>query len=297
MAPSRMVSLNSDIFKCCHKVETLGWDNDTEAKSLLQRAANQVKPIMAKRQWAVPILAEFYPRARNLLGLNHNHGEKIEIRLRSPSNRSSFLQYESILGTLLHELVHIEVGPHNAAFYKLLDVLNKECDQLIATDNDGNTSSDFVGQGRKAGDWASRNAPRHQAGNRAVSAALKRQRVGAIMFNGGQRLGGSADIARLCDPREMALAAAERRLADETWCGSARENNDVVVDLDQIPDEVIVISDDEVSEVLSAAPAIPSPPIARPTRTRNQNGRSSVQHVPTRQRPAALAALRRAGNG
>ena len=32
-------------------------------------------------------------------------------------------RYNDVLGTVLHELVHIEIGPHNAKFYKMLDEL------------------------------------------------------------------------------------------------------------------------------------------------------------------------------
>lgn len=32
---------------------------------------------------------------------------------------------------MLHELVHNQIGPHNAKFYRMLDQLNDECDKLI----------------------------------------------------------------------------------------------------------------------------------------------------------------------
>lgn len=32
---------------------------------------------------------------------------------------------------MLHELVHMEIGPHNAKFYKMLDELRDECEKLI----------------------------------------------------------------------------------------------------------------------------------------------------------------------
>ena len=34
-----------------------------------------------------------------------------------------FLPYESVLGTMLHELCHNVYGPHDAKFYKLLDTI------------------------------------------------------------------------------------------------------------------------------------------------------------------------------
>lgn len=42
------------------------------------------------------------------------------------------MHYESILGTMLHELAHIVRGPHDAVFYKLLDELKAECEELMA---------------------------------------------------------------------------------------------------------------------------------------------------------------------
>lgn len=45
------------------------------------------------------------------------------IRLRPASNERSFIDFQSLLGTMLHELAHNMVSPHNVAFYKLLDEL------------------------------------------------------------------------------------------------------------------------------------------------------------------------------
>ena len=32
---------------------------------------------------------------------------------------------------MLHELTHMEIGPHNASFYKMLDELRDECEKLM----------------------------------------------------------------------------------------------------------------------------------------------------------------------
>ena len=32
---------------------------------------------------------------------------------------------------MLHELVHMEIGPHSAKFYKMLDELRDECEKLM----------------------------------------------------------------------------------------------------------------------------------------------------------------------
>jgi hypothetical protein len=46
------------------------------------------------------------------------------LRLRESGSGGSFLSYDFILGTMLHELVHNVHGPHNATFYALLDKIN-----------------------------------------------------------------------------------------------------------------------------------------------------------------------------
>lgn len=316
---SRMVTLDSDVFKCCHKVETLGWSNDREVKALLQRAADQVKPIMARRKWAVPLLVEFYPPMPNLLGMNHNHGERIEIRLRSPNNRDALLTYESILGTLLHELAHIEVGPHNAEFYKLLDELQDECDTLIArgiVPSSSSSSNGTVGHGQRLS--GGRPPPKHIAQERAVQAANRRSRINRLMMPtgaGGRVLGGHSDLAQLsalCDPREMALAAAQRRMADDLWCNCAnhqplssstttgqsdsRSNNEpAVIDVDAVAetgspksDEITIVEETRAAPMPTPAPA---PARSRPPPRRRRTPSSTI---PVRENPAALAALQRA---
>lgn len=299
--PGRMVTLSSDIFKCCHTVRTLGLENDAGAKKLLTRAADQVRPIMAKRGWSVPVAEEFYPPGPKLLGLNHNHGEKIQVRLRRPSNVASFLPYESILGTLLHELVHNDIGPHDARFYKVLDEIKAECMELMARGNDGKGGAggpQWGADGKRLGDWAAHNVPRHRARDVAADAASKRLRVQSVMGRaGGVRLGGSADIARLCDPREMALAAAERRRADEVWCASAAEQSTVPEEGAKSArggaDEVIVIesSDDEAVIVIDDDGGAPEPVPKRAERPAVRV--RGAPEIPIRQSAAAQAALRR----
>lgn len=94
-----------------------------EALELLKRVALQVQPIMHKRQWAVRKLSEFVPKSNNLLGLNVNRGAEVKIRLRPPGQEDSFYPWEHVLGTMLHELCHNNIGPHNAG----------RCDPVPAT--------------------------------------------------------------------------------------------------------------------------------------------------------------------
>lgn len=58
-------------------------------------------------------------------GLNVGGGggrsSEIKIRLIEFGSKEQYLPYEAIIGTMLHELCHNEIGPHNALFYQLLD--------------------------------------------------------------------------------------------------------------------------------------------------------------------------------
>lgn len=57
------------------------------------------------------------------MGLNVGGGAEVKLRLRRPERQWDFFPYEQILDSMLHELCHNEIGPHNADFYKLLDEL------------------------------------------------------------------------------------------------------------------------------------------------------------------------------
>ena len=76
-----------------------------EALTTLRKAASCVKPIMRKRGWRVGTLSEFLPEEANLWGLNINHGQQINLRLRHAGDSNQFLQFEHVLDTLLHEYV------------------------------------------------------------------------------------------------------------------------------------------------------------------------------------------------
>ena len=80
-----------------------GRARESEAMELLERIAVQVQPIMRARRWHVPHLHEFFPKDPHLLGININRGQAIRIRLRPHHSPDSFLPWEDILGTMLHE--------------------------------------------------------------------------------------------------------------------------------------------------------------------------------------------------
>ncbi|RUS19783.1 WLM domain-containing protein [Endogone sp. FLAS-F59071] len=199
-----------------------------EAMGLLKKIASQVKPIMRKRGWRVDKLEEFFPNDPSLLGLNVSYGYKICIRLRPHYDANQFLPYESLLGTMLHELTHIVRGPHDQQFYALLDTLTSECEILMAS---GYTGTGFEGSGHRLGTSISHDLPPHLTQAVALESAERRRRTGEIMAPaGGRRLGGSAgELEKVVSPAVMAAMAADRRARDRVWCGNGEGKEETAV--------------------------------------------------------------------
>ena len=112
---------------------------------LLRYAAQTVSSVMGSRGWRVLELQEFFPRGYSLLGRNWNRGRRIEIRLRKGTRFSDeyayppnlhlyiirFIPFVEVVGTLLHELVHNSIGPHNKDFKSLLAQITAECEAAM----------------------------------------------------------------------------------------------------------------------------------------------------------------------
>lgn len=77
-------------------ITTLGLTEDNNARNLLMQALELVRPIMSKRGWHIHVLAEFFPRQTNLLGLNWNKGERIEIRVREGNKASNSYVFKEL---------------------------------------------------------------------------------------------------------------------------------------------------------------------------------------------------------
>ncbi|RVX72494.1 hypothetical protein B0A52_03684 [Exophiala mesophila] len=181
-----------------------------EALELLKRIASLVKPIMRQRGWRVGILGEFYPADISLLGMNTNHGEMIQLRLRQPYDENQFMQVEMIVDTMLHELSHIVHGPHNQHFHALWTRLREEHEALTRK---GYTGEVFLGHGNRLG---GRHVPMVEVRRRARAAAEER----AIRTkNSGTRLGGQG-IVRGQDVRDIIARAAEQRIAINRGCAN-----------------------------------------------------------------------------
>lgn len=185
---------------------------------------------MNKRNYYVNELIEIFPQNPGLLGWNRNRGEVIALRLRPAHNPNIFLPFDSVVRTMIHELTHMEVSPHNAQFYKLMDAMLDEYDGMIAKgfngDQGGGVFDTTTGQrvGTVGNRLIDKNADPEVLRRRALEAAIKRDQLNKIMAPaGGVRLGGGEDgrvLESLLTPRELAAIAAQRRLEDSKWCGT-----------------------------------------------------------------------------
>lgn len=117
-----------------------------DAEKLLKKLATDpgVVQIMSSRRFTVGTLCELDPEDADneqaakgegdkcLLGWNRNFGERIALRLRTDDFKS-FRKYDSIINTLIHELAHNVVGPHNDQFWALFNDLKKAYDSIHAS--------------------------------------------------------------------------------------------------------------------------------------------------------------------
>ncbi|KAH3680384.1 hypothetical protein WICMUC_000315 [Wickerhamomyces mucosus] len=94
-----------------------------KALELLYEIANLVGPLMKECGFKVGSLNEMFPKQKELLGLNINHGAKIQLRLRPYFDDNVFLSRDEILGTMLHELTHNLHGKHDEIFFAKLNEL------------------------------------------------------------------------------------------------------------------------------------------------------------------------------
>ncbi|CAB4255648.1 similar to Saccharomyces cerevisiae YHR134W WSS1 Sumoylated protein that localizes to a single spot on the nuclear periphery of mother cells but not daughters [Maudiozyma barnettii] len=208
--------------------------NPERAHDLLQDLTRSVSYLMRKFKLKVKTVAEFYPKDKNLLGLNVNRGQKIMVRLRSPYNDYEFLSWEAIVETMLHELTHNRFGPHDDKFYKQMEDFRSEhwISQVQGLQDN------FLGTGRKLGGSGSRSRSNIQSKNYVGKGA----RLGITTAESGN--------GRRLTPREMAARAASKRNTNEQLKLCHDENVNIQEILDNHSQmesqiEVIVIDDDD----------------------------------------------------
>lgn len=193
--------------------------NKEEAEAILKDIASQVLPIMYKRKWKVKRLHEFFPTDKYLLGMNVNRGSKILVRckylaahhslhadliVRPHHSPNSFYPRTELIGTLLHELTHMQIAPHNDAFYALLDELKRETEDLMMRQLSGTSGAAFASAG---------------TGHILGSSSNRKRKAPATFTGSGKRLGGSKRGGKSL--RERMAEAAERRRQDNRTCGTA----------------------------------------------------------------------------
>ncbi|BGP31271.1 hypothetical protein JCM10296v2_003035 [Rhodotorula toruloides] len=196
-----------------------------EALAILKKIHAMVKPIMKKHGWFLPTLAEFYPSQENLLGINVSRGWKICLRLRPAHDPHSFLPLEDaqhcLIGTMLHELSHNVRGPHDDIFFKTMDGLYDEFDQLRAKGYLG-----FAGEGRRVGEGVAHDGPigMREAREKALKRMEEAERMRKLLGQGG-KLGGRAPDTKGKRRGDILADAAERRLRAQKACGGDDAHN------------------------------------------------------------------------
>ncbi|KAG5363046.1 DNA-dependent metalloprotease WSS1 [Yarrowia sp. B02] len=243
------------------------------ALEIITRAARFVQPIMKNHGFKVGTLCEMFPKHANLLGLNVNHGQKVCLRLRQHYDDKMFLPFESIMGTLLHELCHNKYGPHNAQFYAYLKELEDDYYALKARGFTPDTPFGFLGPGKTLGSGGGRTLggpARGIAGipglgarpgravpttNAPASKVTKPKPGRPARFAGTGKVLGSSTPSPPPLPgrrkpraptREQILAAVEKRIADTKWCAS--ENAEISKEVDENDDDVVFLGE-KASEI------------------------------------------------
>lgn len=156
-----------------------------------------------------------------MLGINSNRGQKVCLRLRYPGDKYQFLPMEQVVDTMLHELCHNIIGPHNEEFNALWDQLRKEYEGLLSK---GYTGEGFLSEGHRLG---GARVPRDEARRIARKAAERRRTLGA---GSGQKLGGRP-VPVGTDIRSVIVGAIERRSTVTKGCGGGGNKNDKEIEV------------------------------------------------------------------
>lgn len=214
-------------------------DASDKALELIHEVAQLVAPIMHHYNFHVNLLCEMYPKNPGLLGLNVNRGQKICLRLRSPTDNKWFLERDEIVGTMLHELTHNICGPHNAQFYKLLDELKDKYLEFQVKKSLQNCSY-----------------PNNFSNNniRRPSSIPTSKYVGKVFKLGTQERVHTLRKLSQQDKRSLMLQAAERRRADNMKCTELEEDKLKSVPGDDelnIIDVISLDSDEEEGSMLN----------------------------------------------
>ena len=183
-----------------------------EAEKLLRSMASEVAPIMVSHAWTVGGLLEMDPRDDQimkkkqqeggcLLGYNEIMGARIYVKLRQDDG--SFNDRDALVKTLLHELCHNVVGPHNAVFFALYaDVRAEHLALTRKATGRHRTLADASAKDVVARELASEAGNSALGGGERASAAFIANAVAAL-----------PDAPVVAPPPPPAVDAAEQRVA------------------------------------------------------------------------------------
>ncbi|KAH9804177.1 zinc ion binding [Citrus sinensis] len=198
------------------ETKALRRSGEGEAKRMmLDRIAKQVQPIMRNHKWKVKLLSEMH--SKNALGSNLGAGVHIKLQLRKLNRDQESLPFHEVLDTMLHELCHNDIAPHDAKFYKLWEELREECDELRSKGITGVGS--FDRPGRVLG-GVSPQPPLSSLPQTALAAAEKRAHSNSLLPSGPKLLGGDRFVMYDLSPVQAAAMAVEKRLQYDLWCAS-----------------------------------------------------------------------------
>lgn len=225
-----------------------------EALAMLHDVARAVASLMTTRGLRITRLAEFYPDTATLLGTNSGRGKVVSLRLRRAGHCTEFLEVQGVIETVVHELAHNEVGPHDARFYAVMDDLMCVYMQSPASNAvmSGGGGSRFSG-----GIVGARQASQGRVVKLARSTQVGGRRLGGSGASGASGASGGADGDETPQTsggtkslesvrRRLVLEAAERRAFDSKWCGHGRAEDPVVVQDDD--DDVDIHIDDNTQD-------------------------------------------------
>jgi len=276
--------------------------NDNEAAAILRRIHYEFREIIERRNWNVRSITEMCccgdgkdhtPHKRggrktkimpnNVLGYNltassYTKTHEIHLRLRHPRTHV-LLDYESIAGTMCHELAHCVRGPHDAHFYKAMNEIEEQYATYLAkgivVDKDGfplgSKDAHVLGGGRPSRGGVASSSSKKTA---AAAAAESRRKKNANGLTQGHVLGGKKRAVPK-DPREAARLAAERRFLDSKFCLPCSEVIEILADSS---DEEI--DDDDDSDVQLIESAMSTAKRSSKPKTRHTNGNSALDTKP-----------------
>eukprot|EP01084_Bolivina_argentea_P137486 242138_1 len=217
------------------KTRAMKHSRHKEAKRMLDLLADEVKTMCVNHMWKVKELQEFHPQNASLYGLNINRSV-IKVRLRYKSSPSKLMPYGAVRGTMLHELAHMDICPHNAEFYQLLARLEEEFKKIAL-------SKPFAIAGRRLGVGK----PPVNTKVAVAAAAVRRAKQNGTIYTRGEKLGG-AKRSKGMIPSQLAGRAAELRAEGCSHCVNIIEGK-VVHDNEEEMEEVKRSKEEEECQI------------------------------------------------